>query len=206
LLPNVLNFSIRRRAMKKYLISLFFVCVLAMPLVAKEEKKEAAAAPKIVLMNFAKGDMYSCIYGEQSLVEEHLVGKEKARMKVSPGKEKMEYAGSCGMFGMSKNVDWSKFNYLVCNVFVAGDKPWKGALLVGDKASYAKWANNYAGVDFVLKPGENKDVHIGIQGLFASNANRPLDMSNIQVWEFFPYDNPPPVIFVGNIYLVNEEE
>jgi hypothetical protein len=172
----------------------------------KEDKKEGGAPQKMVLMNFSKGDQFSLSYADVSLVEEHLTGKEKARMKVAPRKEKTDYNGAAGMFGMSKCVDWSKSNYVTFNIFVEGDKPWQGCFMVGDKASYAKWGGNYTSVNVTLKPGENKDVHVGIQGLFCSEANRPLDMANIQVFELFPFDANPPTYYIGNMYLVYEEE
>jgi hypothetical protein len=196
--------------MKKLLFAVFMVC-LALPLPAKdakkeEKKEEGGATKKITLMNFGKGDQLSTMYGEQALAEEHLVGKEKVRMKVMPKKEKIDYNGSCGMFGMAKNCDWSPYNYVVFNCFVEGDKPWKGTFMVGDMDSYKKWGNNYTSVDFTMKPGENKEVHIGIEGLFCASRNAAIDMKNIQVWELFPYDNPPPVIYLANIYLVHEED
>ena len=188
--------------MKKLLVFLVAVFV-AMSVVAadkKEEKKDAAKdaggekGKKLVLMNFSKGDQFNNVNGEQALVEEHLQGKEKARMKVK---------GSVGMFGLSKNVDWSKSNYLIFNVFLSGDKPWAGQVLIGDKASYAKWSMNYVEVPLTLKPGENKEVHVSIEGLFSAYANRQLDMTNIQCFQF--YDALPESYF-GNIYLVYEEE
>jgi hypothetical protein len=195
--------------MKKYLAVLAAVCFVV-PLFAegakKEAKKEESTVKKVTLSNFAKGDTLSTMYGEQALVEQHLAGKETVRMKIMPSKEKIDYSGSCGMFGMSKNVDWSPFNYVVFNCFVEGSKPWKGTFMVGDMDSYKKWANNYTGVDFTMKPGENKEVHVGIEGLYCASRNAPIDMKNIQVWELFPYDPNPPVLYLANIYLVHEEE
>jgi len=159
----------------------------------KADKKEEGGIRKSVLMNFSKGDQFSNGGFEQGLCEEHLTGKEKVRLKVK---------GSYGVFGSSKNVDWSKFNYLMFNAFLTGDKPYSGSLLVGDKESYAKWGGmNYATLNFTLKPGENKEVHLGIDGL--ATSARPLDMKNIQVYQFYP---EAPEMFLGNIYLVYEEE
>jgi hypothetical protein len=145
-------------------------------------------------MNFGKGDQFNNVNGEQALSEEHLAGKDKVRMKVK---------GGVGMFGLSKNVDWSKYNYVVFSAFVTGDKPWSGLFLVGDKASYAKWSQNYVEIPLSLKPGENKEVHIGIEGLFSAYSNRALDMTNIQCFQFY---DAMPETYIGNMYLVYEEE
>jgi hypothetical protein len=181
--------------MRKSIAVLFAaMLVCAVAVTAKEAKEEKeGAVKKGVLMNFGKGDQFSNGGFEQALCEEHMQGKEKVRAKLK---------GSFGVFGSSKNVDWSKYNYLVFNCFLTGDKPFTGALLVGDKESYAKWGGmNYATLNFTLKPGENKEVHLGIDGL--ATSARSLDMKNIQVYQFYP---DFPEVFMGNIYLVYEEE
>jgi len=194
------------KEMKKFLMGAIVVLLACGVFAAdKTAKKDAAAgeekgggdkAKKTILMNFSKGDQFNNLgeKGEQALTEEHLTGKEKVRMKVK---------GTCGMFGLSKNVDWSKYNYVVFNAFVTGDKPWSGMMLIGDKASYAKWSQNYVETSLSLKPGENKEVHVGIEGLFSAYANRALDMTNIQVFQLY---NDLPETFLGNFYLVYEEE
>ncbi len=164
----------------------------------KEDAKGSDKAKKIVLLNFGKGDQFNAGdgMGSQSLSEEHLVGKEKMRMKVT---------GNVGINGLTKNVDWSKFNYLVFNAFLTGDKPWSGMMLLGDKQSYAKWGRNYVETSFSLKPGENKEVHIGIEGLYSSYASRALDMTNMQCFIVYGEQKLPETYF-GNFYLVYEEE
>ena len=185
--------------MKKLLMvfaAVLLVCGIAAA--AETEKKaegEKGKAEKKLLMNFAKGDEFNN-GGECSLSEEHITGKEKYRMKV---------IGSTGVNGARKNVDWSKFNYLVFNAFVAGDKPITGMLLIGDKSSYAKWSRNYVEINLTLKPGENKDVHINIEGLYSSYASRALEMTNIQCFQFYFGDQKPEIYF-GNLYLAYEEE
>ena len=190
--------------MKKILLAVLLVMfgcglVLAEGAAApkKEEAKGGDKAKKVVLVNFAKGDQFNNVYGEQSLSEEHLTGKEKMRMKM--------VASAGGINGLSKNVDWTPFNYVVFNVFLAEDKPLKLGVLIGDKESYAKWSRNYVEANTTLKPGENKDVHINIEGLYCSYASRPLDMKNMQVLQFFTGDAKHEYYF-GNLYLVNEEE
>ena len=188
--------------MKKVLFSLFAVmlaCGVSLAADKADAKKDDAKgdkSKKIVLVNFAKGDQFNNVSGtsEQSLSEEHLTGKEKMRMKVK---------GSVGMSGLSKNVDWSKSNYMVFNAFLTGDKPWSGMMLLGDKQSYAKWSRNYVETSLSLKPGENKDVHISIEGLYSSYASRPLDMTNMQGFQLYP---ALPETYLGNFYLVYEEE
>ncbi len=164
----------------------------------KEDAKGSDKAKKIVLLNFGKGDQFNAGagVGSQSLSEEHLTGKEKMRMKVT---------GNVGILGLTKNVDWSKFNYIVFNAFLTGDKPWSGMMLLGDKQSYAKWGRNYVETSFSLKPGENKEVHIGIEGLYSSYASRALDMTNMQAFIVYGEQQLPETYF-GNFYLVYEEE
>ena len=188
--------------MKKVLFSLFAIalaCGISFAADKEGAKKDDAKdskAKKVVLVNFAKGDQFNNVNGEQSLSEEHLTGNEKMRMKVK---------GSVGMSGLSKNVDWSKFNYLVFNAFLTGDKPWSGMMLLGDKQSYAKWGRNYVETSFSLKPGENKEVHIGIEGLYSSYASRALEMTNMQCFIVYGEQKLPETYF-GNFYLVYEEE
>ena len=196
IMRNIMHLK-KEKSMKKILLGLVAVLLAGgIAQAAKEEAKGDDKGKKTVLLNFAKGDQFNNVSGssEQALTEEHLTGKEKVRMKIK---------GSVGMFGLSKNVDWSKYNYLMFNAFVKGDKPWSGMMLIGDKASYAKWSQNYVETSFSLKPGENKEVHIGIEGLFSAYANRPLDMTNIQVFQLY---NNLPETYLGNFYLVYEEE
>ena len=186
--------------MKKLLFSLFAVmlaCGVSLAADKQGAKKEDAKdskAKKIVLVNFAKGDQFNNCNGEQSLSEEHLTGNEKMRMKVK---------GSVGMTGLSKNVDWSKFNYMIFNAFLTGDAPWSGMMLLGDKQSYAKWSRNYVETSLTLKPGENKEVHVSIEGLYSAYASRALDMTNMQNFQLYP---AMPETYLGNFYLVYEEE
>ena len=188
--------------MKKVLFSLFAVmlaCGVSLAADKADAKKDDAKgdkSKKIVLVNFAKGDQFNNVGGtsEQALSEEHLTGKEKMRMKVK---------GSVGMNGMSKNVDWSKFNYMIFNAFLTGDKPWSGMMLLGDKQSYAKWSRNYVETSLTLKPGENKEVHVSIEGLYSAYASRPLDMTNMQCFQLY---SDLPETYLGNFYLVYEEE
>ena len=89
--------------------------------------------------------------------------------------------------------------------FLTGDKPWSGMMLLGDKQSYAKWGRNYVETSFSLKPGENKEVHIGIEGLYSSYASRALEMTNMQCFIVYGEQKLPETYF-GNFYLVYEEE
>ena len=151
---------------------------------------------KKVLINFGKGETFN--RGKGSTVSDHLAGKEKARLRAEfgPGSDP-------GMFPLSRNLDWSEFNCLSFNVFVEGDKAWNGTVLLGDAASHKEWAKNYLEYPLKLNPGENTEVHIPVEGLFANNF-RKLDPKDMRVLIFY---NPEfkNALFFGNIYLVKEE-
>ena len=151
---------------------------------------------KKVLMNFGKGETFN--RGKVSTVSDHLKGAEKARLRAEfgPGSDP-------GMFPLSRNLDWSEFNSLVFNVFVEGDKAWNGTVLLGDAASHKEWSKNYLEYPLLLHPGENTEVHIPIEGLYANNF-RKLDPKAMSVLIFY---NPEfkNTLYFGNIYLVKEE-
>jgi hypothetical protein len=156
----------------------------------KAEKKESVE--KMVLCNFEKSTT-QFLNGE--FVAEHLTAGEKMRCKL---------VGDGGIGSVSpKKMDWSPYNYLVFNVFVEGKDPWTGMFLIGDMDSYKSWATNYVEMSVTMKPGENKDFHVGIQGLFCAYKNRPLDMKNMKIFKFF---GGKPTLYIGNMYLVSEEE
>ena len=79
--------------------------------------------------------------------------------------------------------------------------------MVGDDSSSASWTKNYVEISLSLKPGENKEVHVNVDGLFCTRASRALNMKNMRIFIFFPGDDSKKIgLYFGNIYLVNEEE
>ena len=180
--------------MKKLLFLMLAMCAVSAVQAADAPKEEVQ---KMAVINCGKGDLPDATAGTISLTDEHLQGKETARMKVK----------GMWVYNMTKKGDWSKYNYLVFNAFLAGDKPYKGTIILGDKGSQKKWAQNNCGVPFTLKPGENKDVHIGIEGLNISFGDgRPLDMANMRIICLWAPDFKDAEVYFSNFYVVHEEE
>ena len=110
---------------------------------------------------------------DKSAVAKHL-GKDETVRNYFLG----DWGGYAPLVGIATTINWTKYNYLVFDVFNEGKKPWKGYMLLGEggNAQGPGGFGAYAKIDLEFTPGENKEYRLKLEGLLAQKGG---DLKNL---------------------------
>jgi len=147
---------------------------------------------KKILMFSVLMSIYFGVFAEESLVEVkrklildpsdgaifNHAGKNPSPTK-HLGKDETVRNYVCGrggyapLVGIATTINWTKYNYLVFDVFNEGKKPWKGYMVLGEggNAQGPGGFGAYARIDLELKPGENKEYKVKLEGLASQKGD-----------------------------------
>jgi len=152
---------------------------------------------------------------EQSAVAKHL-GKGETVRNYHCGIK----GGFAPVIGQVSTINWTKFNYLIFDVFCEGTKSWKGYFWVseGGNASGPGGTGRHIRINVEFKPGENKEYRVKLTGRIwwkgtggsYVDTGEPAHLGSMGGAILFNcLDNKESAsipLYIGKFYLVKYEE
>jgi hypothetical protein len=184
----------RMPIMKKLLLCLCLLCFLCAFTYAK----------KMTILSFNKGEMTDDNnLTEVSLSEENAEKAGDFTLKVDFQAKTPDKTPWIASF-KPKKAAWSGFTKTKFIVFNPSDKPVKiGWMIKGAKQTNGP--ENRKDWEVTLPPGKSEQ-EVKIVGVNCNDGKSPLDISQIYIWAFWNLEEKPVTIFLGKLWLEDDEK